>query len=135
MPDEATSPATRLNGADDVPLGPVGPGSGNTFGSTPAEKTAAANTVETELEPRTKKAADGAKEHTSAAARTLQGWETATGLKKVVETWDRQVQMLMGRLNAEKGSLRGASGMFVQNDVHTGDGLRALAPKSKLDGL
>ncbi|MCX5129969.1 hypothetical protein [Streptomyces sp. NBC_00347] len=105
------------------------------FGSTPAEKTAAANTVETELEPNTKKAAAGAKEHTSAAARTLDGWETASGLKKVTETWDRQVQMLMGRLSAEKASLRGASGMFVQNDVHTGDGLRALGPKSKLDGL
>ncbi|MFJ3966141.1 hypothetical protein [Streptomyces sp. NPDC090036] len=105
------------------------------FGSTPAEKKAAANTIETELEPNTKKAADGAEENTSAAARTLDGWETASGLKKVTETWDQQVKMLMGRLSAEKTSLRGTSGLFVQNDVRTGDELRALGPKSKLEGL
>ncbi|MFD3720655.1 hypothetical protein [Streptomyces sp. NPDC058674] len=105
------------------------------FGSTPAEKKAAANAIESELEPNTKKAADRAKENTSAAARTLDGWETASGLKKVTETWDQQVNLLMGRLSTEKTSLRGASGLFVQNDVHTGDQLRALGPKSKLDGL
>lgn len=80
-------------------------------------------------------AADGAKENTSAAARTLDGWETASGLKKVTETWDQQVKMLMGRVSAEKTSLRGTSGLFVQNDVRTGDELRALGPKSKLEGL
>ncbi|MFE6268264.1 hypothetical protein ACFVQ9_05665 [Streptomyces goshikiensis] len=105
------------------------------FGSTPAEKTAAANTIESELEPNTKKAADGAKENTSAAARTLDGWETASGLKKLTETWDQQVKMLMGRLSAEKTSLHGTSGLFVKNDVRTGDALRALGPKSKLEGL
>ncbi|MFD0358218.1 hypothetical protein ACFVHW_31465 [Streptomyces sp. NPDC127110] len=85
------------------------------FGSTPVEKRNAANTIETDLEPNTKKAADGARENTNAAARTLNGWETAFGLKKVTETWDQHVQMLMGRLTAEKTSLRGASGLFVQN--------------------
>ncbi|MFE2851983.1 hypothetical protein ACFXJO_12715 [Streptomyces lavendulae] len=105
------------------------------FGSTPAEKTAAANTIETELEPHTKKAAGCAKENTRAAARTLDGWETASGLKKVTETWDQQVRMLMGRLTAEKASLRDASSLFVQNDVRTGDELRMLGTKSKLEGL
>ncbi|MFD8019787.1 hypothetical protein ACFV6G_05100 [Streptomyces lavendulae] len=105
------------------------------FGSTPVEKTAAANTIETELEPDTKKAAGCAKENTRAAATTLDGWETASGLKKVTETWDQQVRMLMGRLTAEKGSLRDASSLFVQNDVRTGDELRMLGTKSKLEGL
>ncbi|MGW6973796.1 hypothetical protein [Streptomyces sp. NPDC054952] len=135
MSGDANSTGTRLNGVDGVPAGPLAPGGGSVFGSTPAEKKDAANTIETELEPNTKKAADGAKENTSAAARTLDGWETASGLKKVTETWDQQVKMLMGRLSAEKTSLRGTSGLFVQNDVRTGDELRALGPKSKLEGL
>ncbi|MET9467683.1 hypothetical protein ABZY44_23340 [Streptomyces sp. NPDC006544] len=136
MAEDPASTGTRLNGVDGVPPGLVAPGGGGSlFGSSPAEKTAAANTVETELEPSTKKAADGAKELTNAAARTLDGWETASGLKKVSEMWGRQVQMLMGRLSGEKASLRAALGMFVQKDVQTGDGLRALGPKSKPDGL
>ncbi|MFJ3911536.1 hypothetical protein EDE04_4082 [Streptomyces sp. 2132.2] len=135
MSGNADSTGTRLNGVEGVPAGPLAPGGGSVFGSTPAEKTAAANTIETELEPHTKKAADGAKDKTSAAARTFDGWETASGLKKVTETWDQQVKMLMGRLSAEKTSLRGASGLFVQNDVHTGDQLRAVGQKSKLEGL
>lgn len=102
MSGDANSTGTRLNGVDGVPAGPLAQGGGSVFGSTPAEKKAAANTIETELEPNTKKAADGAKENTSAAARTLDGWETASGLKKVTETWDQQVKMLMGRVSAER---------------------------------
>ncbi|MER6448757.1 hypothetical protein [Streptomyces venezuelae] len=105
------------------------------FSSTPTEKKAAANTIETELEPGTRKATDGAKEDTNAAARTLDGWETASGLKKLAEIWNQQVKTLMGRLSAEKTSLRGASGLFVRNDVRTGGELRSLGPKSKLEGL
>ncbi|AZM93570.1 hypothetical protein [Streptomyces sp. W1SF4] len=135
MSGDANSTGTRLNGRDGVPADPLPPGDGSAFGSTPAEKKAAADTIETELEPNTRKAAAGAKENTSAAARTLDGWETASGLKKVTETWDQQVKTLMGRLSAEKTSLRGASGLFVQNDVRTGDELRALRRKSKLEGL
>ncbi|MFI8280043.1 hypothetical protein ACIGBH_35100 [Streptomyces sp. NPDC085929] len=134
MSGNADSTGTRLNSVDGAPAGPLAPGGGSVFGSTPAEK-AAANAVETELEPNTKKAADGAKDNTSAAARTFDRWETASGLKKVTETWDQQVKMLMGRLSAEKTSLRGASGLFMQNDVHTGDQLRAVGHKSKLEGL
>ncbi|MEW2418081.1 hypothetical protein AB0953_30890 [Streptomyces sp. NPDC046866] len=134
MSGDANNTGTSLNSVDGLP-GPLASGGGSVFGSTPAEKKAAANTIETELEPNTKKATDGAKEKTSAAARTLDGWETASGLKKVTETWDQQAKMLMGRLSAEKASLRGTSGLFVQNDVRTGDDLRALAPKSKLERL
>lgn len=67
-----------------TPAGPLVPGGGGLFGSSPAEKNAAANDIETELEPDTKKFSDGAKESTNTAARTLNGWETASGLKKVV---------------------------------------------------
>ncbi|MFD8293926.1 hypothetical protein ACFV2B_37680 [Streptomyces lavendulae] len=41
----------------------------------------------------------------------------------------------MGRLTAEKASLRDTSSLFVQNDVRTGDELRMLGTKSKLEGL
>lgn len=41
----------------------------------------------------------------------------------------------MGRLSAEKNSLRGASGLFVRNDIGTGDRIRANAGLSKLNGI
>ncbi|WLQ69315.1 hypothetical protein [Streptomyces glycanivorans] len=116
-----------------TPAGPLVPGGGGLFGSSPAEKNAAANGIETELEPDTKKFSDGAKESTSTAARTLDGWETASGLKKVVGIWDQQVRVLMGRLAAEKASLRNTSGLFFQNDLGTGSELRGV--RSSLDEL
>ncbi|MEU6310764.1 hypothetical protein [Streptomyces sp. NPDC047014] len=135
VPEGENGTEMRLNGVEGSPAGPLTPGGGGTFGSTPSEKRTAANTIETELEPNTNKAAGGAKESTTAAATTFGGWETSSGLKKVAEAWEQQVRVLMGRLGAEKSSLRGASGLFTQNDQHTGDGLRALGTKSKLDGL
>lgn len=107
-------------------------GGGGTFASTPAQKRSAANTIETELEPNTKKATEHADESTNSAVKGFEGWDAAVGLKKVADTWDQQVKVLMGRLGSEKGSLRGASGLFVQNDLGTDNGFRA---QSKLNGL
>ncbi|MEV8426249.1 hypothetical protein [Streptomyces niveus] len=112
--------------ADGIPVGPLAPGGGDLFGSSPAEMKAAANDIETELEPDTKRDSGKAKESTNTAARTLDGWETASGLKKVVGTWDQQVRVLMGRLSAEKANLRSASGEFSRIDVGTGDELRGV---------
>ncbi|MEU9034350.1 hypothetical protein AB0D45_05475 [Streptomyces sp. NPDC048352] len=124
----------RLNHVPPEPSsGPGGPGGSGDFASTPAEKKAAANTIETELEPNTKKAAEHADEATGTAQKGFEGWETAAGLKTVADTWDQQVKTLMGRLSAEKTSLRGASGLFVRNDVGTGD--QFLASRSKLNSL
>ncbi|MEU3722022.1 hypothetical protein [Streptomyces sp. NPDC031705] len=124
----------RLNHVPPEPSsGPGGLGGSGDFASTPAEKKAAANTIETELEPNTKKAAEHADEATGTARKGFEGWETAAGLKTVADTWDQQVKTLMGRLSAEKTSLRGASGLFVRNDVGTGD--QFLASRSKLNGL
>lgn len=103
----------RLNGTGDGPLPGLG---GKDFASTPAQKKAAANTIETELEPNTKKATDWADETSGTAAKEFDGWDTGAGLKKVVETWDKQVKVLMGRLSTEKGALRGASSLFAGND-------------------
>ncbi|MFI5831403.1 hypothetical protein ACIA6C_29800 [Streptomyces sp. NPDC051578] len=123
--------AMRLNG---VPAAD-GSGGGGTFASTPAQKRSAANTIETELEPNTKKATDHADESTNTAVKGFEGWDAAVGLKKVADTWDQQVKVLMGRLGSEKGSLRGASGLFVRNDLGTGDDFRPLGTRSKLNGL
>ncbi|WP_406073204.1 hypothetical protein [Streptomyces virginiae] len=121
----------RLNSA---PAADGGGGEG-TFASTPAQKRSAANTIETELEPNTKTATEHADESTDTAMKGFDGWDAAAGLKKVADTWDQQVKVLMGRLGSEKGSLRGASGLFVQNDLGTGDGFRPLGTQSKLNGL
>ncbi|MFB7984143.1 hypothetical protein [Streptomyces vinaceus] len=123
----------RLNGAG-APAGPLAPGGSGTFGSTPAEKTAAANTIETELQPNTKTATELADEATNTAVKGFEGWDTAPGLKKVADTWDRQVKVLMGRLGSEKSALRGASGLFVRNDVGLGDQFRPIG-QSRLNGL
>lgn len=109
-------------------------GSGS-FGSTPAEKTAAASTIETELQPNTKTATEHADEATNTAVKGFEGWDTAPGLKKVADTWDKQVKVLMGRLGSEKSALRGASGLFVRNDIGLGDQFRPIGTQSKLNGL
>ncbi|MEU9233141.1 hypothetical protein [Streptomyces subrutilus] len=130
----ADQAAMRLNSGP--PPGPALPGTGD-FGSTPAEKKAAANTIENDLEPSTKKAAEHADEASAGAVKAFDGWSTAAGLKKVQETWDRQVTGLMGRLASEKTALRGTSNLFLRNDIATGDGFGILkpSPDSKLHGL
>ncbi|WP_406366384.1 hypothetical protein [Streptomyces sp. NBC_01546] len=126
----------RLNGVPPEPgssaPGPVGPGGSANFASTPAEKKAAANTIETELEPNTKKATEHADDATSTAQKGFEGWDTAAGLKKVADTWDQQVKTLMGRLASEKSALRGASGLFARNDLSLNN---QFAAQSKLNGL
>lgn len=131
----------RLNSGPPGPYAPgftppsaglFSPGGSQDFASTPAEKKAAAGTIETELEPNTKKASEHADDATGSAQKGFEGWDTAAGLKKVADTWDQQVKTLMGRLAGEKSALRGASGLFVRND--TGLGNQFLS-QSKLNGL
>ncbi|OKK20786.1 hypothetical protein AMK16_10205 [Streptomyces sp. CB00455] len=123
----------RLNGAG--PAGPPVPGGPGNFGSTPAEKTAAANTIETELQPDTKTATEHADEAMTSAVAGFDGWETAKGLKKVADTWDQQVKTLMGRLASEKSALRGTAGLFVRNDIGVGGQFHPIGGQSKLNGL
>ncbi len=104
----------RLNGADDGPL--PGPGGQTDLASTPAEKKAAADTMETEPEPDTRKATDRADESSAAAVKEFGGRDTGAGPKKVTEPWDKQVKVLMGRRSAEKNAPRGASAPFGGNE-------------------
>ncbi|WKD34939.1 hypothetical protein [Streptomyces xanthophaeus] len=108
------------------------PGGAKDFASTPAEKRAAANTIENELEDATKKAAEHADDATGNAQKGFEGWETAAGLKKVADTWDQQVKTLMGRLAGEKMQLRSASGYIAGNDIRLGG---QFASQSQLHGM
>ncbi|MFH8728138.1 hypothetical protein [Streptomyces termitum] len=120
----------RLNQADG---GSGGPGGGGVLGSVPPKKKKAADTIETTLEPGTRKAGDVADESTGAAVRAFTGWETATGIKKAHEKWDEQVKRLMGRLSSHKTGLRGAVTTLTGADVTTGLTVRSVS--SGLSGL
>ncbi|MFJ8000466.1 hypothetical protein ACIQ7D_25585 [Streptomyces sp. NPDC096310] len=126
---ESRSTGMRLNSAD---AGGAASGDGD-VASTPAQKKAAANDIETDLEPSTRKAGNWADDASGDAVKGFDGWDTAKGLKTVQETWESQVKTLMGRLSAEKGALRGAGGLFARNDLDTHGTF--LQSRSKLNGL
>ena len=67
---------TRLNSGPAAGLPPLASGGPGGFASTPAEKKAAAGTIETELEPDTKKAVDHADGATSTARKGFDGCDT-----------------------------------------------------------
>ncbi len=114
--------ATRLN---QLPADQGGTGGGKLV-SSPAEKNAAANTIETRLVPDTKKATDFADEATSTAIGAMKDWQTATGLKTVQETWDRQVKTLVDRLHREKGALRATVATLGGTDVERRQRIRSV---------
>ncbi|WP_327191211.1 hypothetical protein [Streptomyces xinghaiensis] len=139
------SPATRLN---EVPAGAgggpgpgggppiLGPGGTQGFGSSPAEKKAAANAIEQHTEPNVRKAGDWAEEATDSAVKTFgardgAGWLTSGALKKAHSTWGDQVTTLLNRLKSEKEALRATNGLFTNNDLGVGATVRA---PSVLDG-
>ncbi|MFE7516227.1 hypothetical protein ACFU8I_34115 [Streptomyces sp. NPDC057540] len=117
----------RLNQLD-------GGGGGGTAGGTPdlatapAKKKAAANTIETELEPNTGKAATWADEATTAAVGGFAGWATAEGLKTVGTTWDKQVRTLLARLASEKTALRGTALSFSGQELDTRARIAGVRP-------
>ncbi|MCX5382643.1 hypothetical protein [Streptomyces sp. NBC_00083] len=109
---------------DHQPPGPpllTGPGQSD-FLSTPAAKKSAADTIETHLEPDTKKSGNHADESTEAAVKAFgphdgHGWATSGALKKAHQTWSEQVQALMNRLGGEKSALRGTNSLFFHTDL------------------
>ncbi|MFE6286956.1 hypothetical protein [Streptomyces sp. NPDC057877] len=120
------------------PGGPTGPGLGGQpdFGSSPAQKKAAAKAIEEHIEPDTKKAGDVADEESDAAVKAFaakdgHGWVTSGALKKAHKTWGEQVQNLMNRLGSEKAALRSTNILFQNTDLGVGIGVRK---SSNLDG-
>ncbi|MDT9693431.1 hypothetical protein Q5762_34925 [Streptomyces sp. P9(2023)] len=128
---ERQATSMQLNQLPADASGPTGGDSG-TFGSTPGQKKAAANTIENELEGATKRATEWADVASNSAITAFDGWDTAAGLKKVQETWDQQVRVLMGRLNGEKYALRGANGFIEGNDLDIRSQFGPLAPHDPL---
>ncbi|WP_328943782.1 hypothetical protein OG259_21770 [Streptomyces sp. NBC_00250] len=123
---------TRLNQLD-------GGGGGGTAGgpadlaTAPAKKKAAANTIETELEPDTAKAAKVADAATTAAVGAFDGWATAAGLKTVETTWDDQVKNLLARLASEKTALRGTAVAFSRQELDTRARMAGVRPTSSIE--
>ncbi|MEO3976567.1 hypothetical protein [Streptomyces sp. CAU 1734] len=130
---EHGSAAMQLNR---VPEEGSGPGPGGKLVSTPAEKNAAANTIENELLTSTRKAGEHADEASTGAAGEFGGWATSAALKKVQTTWDGQVKTLMGRLNKERTGLRGTVGTLGEVDAARRDrisGVRAPSAFSRYE--
>ncbi|WP_245727586.1 hypothetical protein [Streptomyces vietnamensis] len=119
----------RLNQLDGGGGGGAAGGQPN-LATAPAKKRAAANTIETELEPNTDKAAKWADAATTAAVGGFAGWETAAGLKTVEATWDKQVKTLLGRLASEKAALRATAGTFGQQELDTRARIAGVQPAS-----
>ncbi|WP_137234402.1 hypothetical protein [Streptomyces sp. BPSDS2] len=100
----------QLNGVPDEP----GPGFGNNIlASTPQEKAAASKTIQEELLGSTAKAANHADESSKAAAREFTDWATGPAIKKLDETWDKQVKTLTNRLQTERDGLSGTAKNFA----------------------
>ncbi|MET9374244.1 hypothetical protein ACFYV5_07240 [Streptomyces sp. NPDC003035] len=97
----------------------------------PAEKKAAAKAIHDILEPDTRTAGDHADASTTAAKTEFAGWQTASALTTVEETWAGQVKMLLGRLGGEKAALGGSGVSFLAQELRTRDGYRPLAPGPK----
>ncbi|MFI6054117.1 hypothetical protein ACIBCO_29005 [Streptomyces violascens] len=104
--------------------------------STPEAKKSAADTIETHLEPDTKKSGTHTDESTASAIRAFgphdgHGWVTSGALKKAHHAWGEQVQALMNRLGHEKSALRGANSLFQDTDFVIRQGI--ARPGSTLD--
>ncbi|MFJ6611789.1 hypothetical protein ACIQPT_16110 [Streptomyces sp. NPDC091289] len=104
---QATS--MQLNGVPDD----SGPGGNNVLASTPREKAAAAKTIREDLLGDTSEAMNKADESSKAAAREFADWATGPAIKKLDETWDKQVTTLMNRLRGESDGLSGTAKNFA----------------------
>ncbi|WP_371654266.1 MULTISPECIES: hypothetical protein [unclassified Streptomyces] len=123
---------TRLDGAYDGPFPPSGPGGDKDLNSSASRKKTAANDIETDFEPNTKKAGAWADEANGTAVKAFAGWAAAAGLTKAQETWGKSVTALLGRLAGEKSALRGTTGLFLNNDIGVGNDFGPLVKPSSL---
>ncbi|MFI6699667.1 hypothetical protein ACIBJC_11940 [Streptomyces sp. NPDC050509] len=131
---ERQSSDTRLNQLPADPGGSASPGVGDPdLATVPAEKKKAANTIENQLEPRTRTAADAADEPVRVAVAEFKEWDTGAGLKKAHAHWDSQVKRLMSRLNSEKVFLRKTTTLLADQDVTIEAEFAPL--RSKVNGI
>ncbi|MFF1479953.1 hypothetical protein ACFVYD_20770 [Streptomyces sp. NPDC058301] len=131
----ARQPAsTRLNGAYDGPF-PPSPGGDKDLNSSPERKKAAANDIETDFEPNSRRAGVWADEASITAVKAFDGWATAAGLTKAQEAWWKSVMALLGRLAGEKSALRETNRLFFTNDIFVGNDFAPLVKPSQLNRI
>ncbi|MEU6596894.1 hypothetical protein [Streptomyces flaveolus] len=97
--------------------------------SSPAQKQAAANTIEREIEPGTSEAGAWADHETDAVVKAFgatdgDGWLTSGAVKTAHEKWGAQVKELMNMLSADKGALRAANRTLTATDAGVGAAAR-----------
>ncbi|MFF8729442.1 hypothetical protein ACF073_23520 [Streptomyces sp. NPDC015171] len=125
----------RLNQLPGDAGGPYGPpvlaGGKKDLASSPAEKQAAANAIEKDIEPDTRKAGEWADSESNTAVKEFRdGWHTSGALKKAHETWGKQVKNLMNMLASDKEALRSANTVLQSTDIQTGADLRSASALS-----
>ncbi|MFF8608220.1 hypothetical protein ACF06X_20025 [Streptomyces sp. NPDC015346] len=128
---KADTTNTRLNQLDGGGSGGGGGAGAPDLKTAPAEKRAAAQAIREILEPDTKTAGGHADASTTAAKTEFAGWQTASALKTVEETWTGQVKMLLGRLGGEKAALSGSGLSYQAQELRTRDGFVPLLPRPK----
>ncbi|MFI1103191.1 hypothetical protein [Streptomyces melanogenes] len=126
--------STRLDGAYDGPF-PPSPGGDKDLNSSPARKTAAANDIETDFEPNTRRAGVWADEASITAGKAFEGWSAAAGLTKAQDAWWKSVTALLGRLASEKAALRDTNSLFFKNDIGVGGDFVPLIKPSQLNQI
>ncbi|MEV0448344.1 hypothetical protein [Streptomyces sp. NPDC050600] len=127
--------STRLNRVGDG--GGVGGARKPDFASSAAAKRAAVKAIADDLEPGVARDGKHAAETTNAAVKEFDakdgyGWDCSGALKTTLETWEKQVKMLLRRLSSEKQAL-GATGISLEsNDL---DIAARLARQSGIHGI
>ncbi|MFF1418234.1 hypothetical protein [Streptomyces sp. NPDC058280] len=117
-------------------LAPAGGGGATPdLASSPAEKQAAAKAINDDLEPGVERDGKHATETVNAVvkefgARDGYGWDTSAALKKAHETWEGQVNALLGRLATEKNLLSATAAGFQNNEL---DIAAQMARQSRID--
>ncbi|MFJ9579343.1 hypothetical protein ACIRQF_23555 [Streptomyces sp. NPDC101191] len=105
--------------------------------SSPAAKKAAAKAIDDDLEPGVTRDGKHAAETTNATVKAFgakdgHGWDTSGALKRAHEAWEKQVQMLLGRLFSERQALCATGISFQNNDL---DIAARLSRQSRIDGI
>ncbi|MBT2392398.1 hypothetical protein J7E87_23975 [Streptomyces sp. ISL-1] len=166
MASDESAPHVQLNQLDGgggyAPVGGPGGGGNSNLASTKSGKRKAANHIETDLAPATKKAGALADSDTGGVTGVVQGpgiptnpsinpsaagspsagggafadWSLQSGLTEAHSAWESQVRNLLNRLTSERDALRATNNILHGNDGDTGLQLQGVkTPHSKLSDL
>ncbi|POX37386.1 hypothetical protein C3486_28660 [Streptomyces sp. Ru73] len=106
------------------------PGGSTPLASSPAKKKAAAEALDKDVVPDTKKAGGHADEATTKAQKAFDGWETGKGLKSLMTDWEKSVKTLQGRLSRERQALTSTNNTLQDGDHAAYNGLQQCTPEN-----